>query len=97
MFTGRSRQALVAIACAIAVRTRLFAWQASNALLSVHPCSNDPIELVCAAVSVGLVKLGERVYALASTYHLSRAANVTCTHETDAYRATSTTRAPSAF
>lgn len=68
MFTGRSRRAFCAKACANVMRTRLLGWQASNALLALHPYSGDPIELVYAAASVGLVKLGGLACKLASTY-----------------------------
>ncbi len=80
MFTGRSRQVLVAVSRGVVVRAQMLAWWASSALLGLHPYTNDPIELLGAAASAGLIGLGERVCKLASTYYSSRFANVTCTH-----------------
>lgn len=97
MFTSRSRQALVAKTCAIVVRARLLGWQASNALRSLYPYTNDPIELLFAATAAGLIGLGERVCKLASTYHSSRVENATCTHRGGACHVAPTTRAPGAL
>lgn len=94
MSASRSWQALCSWAAVIAFRAHCVAYQAAGALLSLHPHTSDPIELVCAMVWVGLVKLAERLRALASTHRISRIATVTGTHRVDACRVAVSTRAP---